>query len=130
LWQNSHVMNNSLFKNAATLSRWTARIVGTLLVSVMIIIAVGEGVPNPLSQPVRVQIGLFALALILVGILAGWRWELSGGLISLSGWGLFVLIGMTSPRGLNTFLTALALPGALLVASALLRRHHQKLQSV
>src|SRR5262245_46371682 len=104
-------MNNNTFKNDAAVCRWTARIVGALLVFFTVLIAVGQDIPNPFAQPVAVQIGFLALALILVGILAGWRWELSGGIMSILGWCLFVLAVVTSPRGLNGFVIALALPG-------------------
>ena len=113
----------------AAVCRWTARIIGTLLVLLVVIIAIGEGMPNPLTQPMTVQVGFLALALIMIGILGGWRWELAGGTISLVGWGLF-LVAVTHPaRGLNWFVNALALPGLLYVAGALLRRYDETHQS-
>ena len=102
--------------------RWTARIIGALLVLIIVLFAVGEGMPNPFTQPMSVQVGFLALALVMIGILAGWRWELAGGTLSLFGWGLFVVAVMHPPRGLNWFVGALALPGLLYVAGALLRR--------
>jgi len=99
---------------------------GTSLVLLTLIIAIGEGMPNLLAQPVGVQVGFLALALMLLGILAGWRWELSGGIISLFGWCLFFVAVINSPRRLNWFVVALALPGILYVTSALLRRYHEK----
>lgn len=112
-------------KLLATIFRWTARVVGTVLVGLSLFIAIGEGMPNPFTQPVRVQIGFLALALILIGILAGWRWELLGGIISLFGWCLFIASVIQLSR-MNWFVIALALPGALYVTSALLRRYHEK----
>ncbi len=106
--------------------RWTARILGALLVIVIIALAVGEGVPNPLTQPVAVQIGFLALAMIMIGLLAGWRWELAGGILSLAGWCLFVGAVTNFPRGLNLFVWALAMPGLLHVIGALLRRHGKR----
>lgn len=73
------------YKSLATACRWTARIAGTVLVVLVMIIAIGEGLPNVFTQPWNVQIGFLALALMLVGILAGWRWELFGGIGSLVG---------------------------------------------
>ena len=93
--------------------------VGTLLLSVVVLIAIGEGMPNPLTQPVGVQVGFLAPALLLVGILAGWRWELAGGLISLAGWGTLL-------RRCHLFVLALALPGLLYLTSALARRDNKK----
>jgi hypothetical protein len=89
-------------------------------------IAVGQGIPNPFTQPVGVQLGFLALALILIGIVAGWKWELAGGITSLFGWWLFVVPTITWPRGLTSFAIALMLPGALYVISALLRWYHEK----
>ena len=88
---------NISINNAATCRR-IARIVGAFLVIVTVCIAIGQGLPNLLAEPVRVQMGFVALALILMGILAGRQWELSGGIISLFGWCLFLLATMNSPR--------------------------------
>ena len=115
-------MNTTRLSAAAC--RWTARILGTLLVLIIVLIAIGEGMPNPFTQPIPVQIGFLALALVMIGILGGWRWELAGGTVSLVGWSLFVVAVMRSPRGLNWFVSALALPGVLYVAGALLRRYN------
>jgi len=113
-------MNTS--KLSPNLCRWTARIIGVLMVVSTLIIAIGEGMPNPVTQPVIVQVGFIALALLIIGILAGWRWELSGGIVSLLGWCLFLLpVIKHSPRGMNPFVIVLAVPGILYVASALLR---------
>jgi hypothetical protein len=102
--------------------RWLARIIGALLLVFVVILAIGEGVLNPFTQPARVQVGFLALALMLAGILAGWRWELVGGVLSLAGWCLFVGAVANFPGGLNWFFWLLALPGFLYVTSALLRR--------
>jgi len=110
----------------AVVSRWAARIIGTLLVILIVVIGIGEGMPNPFTQPPAVQIGFLALAMIMIGILAGWRWELAGGVISLAGWCLFVGAVTHFPRGLNWFFWALAMPGFLYVISALLRRHNKR----
>lgn len=95
---------------------------GTLLVMAVACMAVGEGVPNVFTQPAEIQIGFLALGLVLAGILAAWRWELLGGIISLAGWGTFVLAVVGSPRRLSLFFVLLAMPGLLFVGSGLLRR--------
>lgn len=104
----------------ATVCRWTARIFGGVLVALVIVIAIGEGMPNPFTQPFNVQIGFLALAILLMGILAGWRWELAGGLLATAGWCLFVG-SVVGARGLNAFICLLALPGVLYLLSAGLR---------
>ena len=119
-------MNKNVIKHLPTVCRWTARLLGLFLVSVVVLIAVGQGIPNPFIQPVRVQLGFLALALILIGILIGWRWELSGGLLSICGWLLFVTAVVGSPNRLNGFVLGLALPGTLYLMGALATRHHYK----
>ncbi len=121
----NQITTANTFNPLATVSRWIARIIGTLQVVSVVIIAVGEGMPNPLSQTLEVQIGFLALALIIIGILAAWRWELAGGILSLAGWCLFVgsVIGI---KRLNVFVSLLALPGILYLISAWLRRHNKR----
>jgi len=41
-----------------------------LLVLLIVAIAVGEGMPDPFTQPVPVQLGFLGLALVMAGILA------------------------------------------------------------
>jgi hypothetical protein len=116
-------MNRKLLAAAC---RWMARIVGALLVVFIVCLAIGEGMPNLFAQPATVQVGFLALAMMMTGILAGWRWELAGGILSLAGWCLFCVPIENTRRGLNWFCWALALPGALYLTSALLRAHNEK----
>jgi len=109
----------------ASICTWSGRVLGTLLVIAVTIIAIGEGMPNPLTQPPLVQYGFFALGLILIGILAGWKWELAGGLISLMGWFLFLPLTLGSQKGIHPFFIILALPGILYLASKLIVRCHE-----
>ena len=118
-------MNNSSAVVAAV-CRWTGRIAGAVLVVLTVSIAIGEGMPNPFTQPGGIQVGFLTLALLLIGILAGWKWELAGGILSLLGWGSFVLAVIPSARRLTGFVLLLALPGILYVTSALLRRWQPK----
>jgi hypothetical protein len=115
-------MNRKLL---AAVCRWTARIVGTLLVVSVVCIAIGEGMPNPFAQPAMIQVGFLALAMIVIGILAGWRWELFWGILSTVGWCLFVgsVVGV---KRLNVFISLLALPGILYLISARLKRHNKR----
>jgi hypothetical protein len=113
---------------SAAACRWTARILGALLVLMIVLLAIGEGMPNPFTQPMTVQVGFLALALLMIGILGGWRWELAGGTLSLVGWILFVVAVVHPHRGLNWFVSALALPGLLYVAGAILKRYNDRHQ--
>ena len=118
-------MNRNLSKRLAAICRWTGRILGTLLVLLIVAIAVGEGIPNPFTQPVPVQLGFLGLALVMAGILAGWRWDVAPALVSLAGWCLFFFAVVYPPRGHSGFIFTLALPAVLLFVSALLKRHSE-----
>ena len=115
-------MNPTTSKWLAPLCRWTARILGAVFVVFIVTIAIGEGMPNPFTQPALIQLGFLGLGIVMAGILAGWRWDLAPAIISLAGWCLFVLSVAMSRKGPNPFVIALALPGLLLLASARLRR--------
>lgn len=106
----------------AVACRWTARILGTFLVFGCVFIAIGEGMPNPLAQTLPLQVMFLAFALLLIGILAAWRWEFAGSVTSLAGWCVFIVGVAISPRGLTVTAVFLALPGLLYLASAYLRR--------
>jgi len=70
-------MKKKTSTNDAAVCRWIARLVGTLLLILTVYIAIGQRMPNLFTQPAGVQVGFLALAFILIGILAGWRWELA-----------------------------------------------------
>ena len=106
----------------AAACRWTARILGTFLVFGCVSIGIGEGMPNPLMVPVTIQVMFLAFALILIGMVEAWRWELAGGFTSLVGWCVFIIGLAISPRGLTVGAVVLAVPGLLYLASAWLRR--------
>lgn len=112
-------MKNKLLAGAC---RWAARIFGAFMVFSTVFIAVGEGMPNPFTQTLLVQVMFLALALLLIGILAAWRWEFAGSITSLAGWCVFIIGLAISPRGLTVFAVVLAVPGVLHLTSALLRR--------
>ena len=67
--------------------RWTARISASLLVALVLTIVIGEGImgdglPNPLKQPISVNIESLAFLIAFVGLIAGWwREGLGGGLV-------------------------------------------------
>jgi hypothetical protein len=50
------------------IARWTARIIGTAILLLIIAITVGEGVPNPLNQPLDVSLLFAALLTMVVGL--------------------------------------------------------------
>jgi hypothetical protein len=72
--------------------RWTARILGTAILLLIVAIAVGEGLPNPFAQPVEVQLLFAAMLTIMVGLILAWKWELLGGLLILGGFAFFAIV--------------------------------------
>jgi hypothetical protein len=111
--------------NLAASCRWTARIIAALMLGLFLFFAIGEGLPNLLTVAPVIQAEFVAFALIFGGIVVGWRWELVGGLLSLLSAGLFYVAVLSSGVGNRSAwwpFVALALPGALLITSAFLRR--------
>ena len=107
---------------SVTVCRWVARIVSALLVAVMVILLIKKGMPHPLMHPGSMSmialVGFVGIVLILVGFLAGWRWELAGGVLSLVG--ICLMYGPTRVNGKVTWF--LCSPGR--AGSAL---HHKSL---
>jgi hypothetical protein len=108
----------------AALCRWTARVIAALLLGLFLFFTIAEGLPNPLKLSPVFQAEFLTFALVFGAILVGWRWELVGGLLSLVSAGLFCVAVLSSGVGNQPtwFFVALAIPGALYVTSALLRR--------
>ena len=113
---------------SAAACRWTARVLSLLLIAFIVFIAIEEGMPNPFTHPPRMNLatlGGIALGLTVIGLLAGWRWELAGGILSLVG--VCLLVEPTRVNGRVTwFFAVLAAPGVLYIASRLLRRNGSK----
>ena len=118
-------MNTKLI---ATIFRWIARVIGIVLVGLVILIAIGEGVPNLFTQPFVIQIGFLALTLVLLGFLLAWRWEFMGGILSLAGWVSFIAAERINWRH-SSFFILLAIPGLLFLSSSFLRWRLEKHKS-
>jgi uncharacterized membrane protein len=98
-----------------------------LLVVIIVIIAVGERMPvgSILTHPFTFEaLGGVGLFLVVASFLAGWRWELVGGILTLVGvCSLFVSMTITGNGRITWFLAALAAPGVLYITSHLLRSY-------
>ena len=73
-------------------ARWTARVVGTAILALIVALAVGEGVPNPLALPIREQLLSIALVTMIVGLIVAWKWERIGGPLILGGFAFFAIV--------------------------------------
>ena len=65
--------------------RWTARVIGGLVVLLIVGFAIGEGMPNPIHQPAVVNISFLALTIMSAGQVIAWWKEGLGGLLVLAG---------------------------------------------
>jgi hypothetical protein len=82
---------------AATILRWIARILGTLLLITIAAFAIGEGVPNPLHGSTAENLLTTAFLTMIVGQIAAWKWEGIGGLLIMGGFGLFAIVNHGVP---------------------------------
>ena len=76
---------------------WISRIVGTLLFVLLIVFAIGEGVPNPMKQSLAVRIEMLAMFIMWGGLLIAWKSELIGGMLVLLGYTCFCGVEWQAP---------------------------------
>lgn len=91
--------NQKSSKNKTTkIPRWTARILGLLMILLTLTFAIGEALtePHPNAEPTPVLNYLWGF-LMLGGLALAWKWELIGALISLIG---FIGVGIVNPDAL------------------------------
>ena len=113
---------------SASVCRWIARIIGTLLAVMFIIVMVVAirqmGWRNLLTDP-RLglsRVGQMGAALLVVSLLAGWRREFLGGVLSL------VALGVIFPAAraygkITWFYGFLCVPGLFYISSHFLRSY-------
>lgn len=84
--------------------RWAARVLGALLVILVVVIAVGEsisqGMLNPLDLTWSESLLFVAFIVMLLGIIAAWRWDGIGGAVVVVGFIGFWLINFASSQRL------------------------------
>jgi len=103
---------------------WSARVTSLLLFGLVIVFVIGHGgPPNIIRQPTPVQLEFAALGLMLLGLVIAWAREGFGGLLVLLGLAAFNTVELTvnGRPALGAF-PLFAVPGALFLLSALLRR--------
>lgn len=82
-------MSNQWVRHAI---HWLARFLGTLLLVMIAALAVGEGIPNPMKQPLAVRIEMIAMLIQWLGLLIAWKSELFGGTLILFGYASFCAV--------------------------------------
>lgn len=101
--------------------RWMARIAAIFILGSWFLLLGGE-LLNPHSGPPsgwREWTGLALMTVSVLSLIPAWRWEFSGGLVSLVALAAFAAI---VPFQEAMILVAMAVPGALFLADWLLRR--------
>jgi hypothetical protein len=73
---------------AAVVGRWIARIAGTLMALFFLAFLVGEGPPPVFRLSWRESLEFAGMAGLVFGMLAAWKWERVGGLVTLAGFGV------------------------------------------
>ncbi|MEQ8211530.1 MAG: hypothetical protein RH917_17020 [Lacipirellulaceae bacterium] len=85
-------MKIDLLRISSLLLRWSARIVGLLILAFVILHILGEGIPKELfSKPGEALLTL-SFVTSLLGFAILWRWEFAGGLLVAIGISSFYLI--------------------------------------
>lgn len=111
-----------------TIVRWIARVASALAAGVILLFFLGEGLSEgigPLLQmTLRESLMMAAFAVLWLGLVVGWVWELVGGLLIIGGTVAFYALDYafsgTLPRG--PYFLLLASPSLLFLASAWLQR--------
>ena len=107
--------------------RWIARVMSVATIGIILLFVFGEG-SGWLSVRGQDFVGLIFFPVgLLLGLVLGWRREMAGGLIAVVSILLFYLVyGLAINR--NVFqgwaILVLAIPGALFLLYAILRREH------
>jgi hypothetical protein len=71
--------------------RWIARAWGSLLALMVLVFTAGEGLPSPARLTAPERLMFVALAIMVFGLIAAWKWEGFGGVLILIGYGLFAV---------------------------------------
>ena len=93
---------------AAVLGRWTAQILGTLMVLFFLAFFFGEGPPRLGDLTALETLQLLAMGGIFLGLAVSWKWEGLGGSLAVAGFLALVAISRTHLR-----LWALEAPAAI-----------------
>jgi len=79
-------------KSIRNIIRWTARIIGSLLLLLFIFFLFGEGPPNPFNLTFSEHFLGIAMLIMAAGLIIAWKWEGGGGILILGGFVLFAVL--------------------------------------
>jgi hypothetical protein len=74
---------------AVHMVRWSARVSALALLGLVALLCFGEGMPNLLRASLAENLQFLAFAVVLAGLVRGWRWEGLGGALVVGGLGGF-----------------------------------------
>ena len=77
---------------AALAGRWTARILGSLMVLFVLTFVFGEGPPPLLRMTVREQLYALGMGTLFLGLVVAWFREGWGGVLSVVGWAFLAVL--------------------------------------
>jgi len=78
--------------HAAVAGRWTARILGSLMVLFLLAFLIGEGVPSWRHMTAQERLYALGVCALFLGLVVAWFREAWGGLLSLAGWGWLIVL--------------------------------------
>lgn len=106
----------------ATIVWWTGRVTGLALVLLVLVFAVGEGLPNPLRLPSSQVVSFACMFLALAGFLAGWISPRVGAALSLLGTAAFYVAQLVAwGRFPGRAIPLFWIPGLLYLAVVLMQ---------
>jgi len=76
----------------ATVIRWIATVLGSLIVLLIVLMTLAEGIPSPSSLTAAERLLFFAVIVMLVGLVSAWKWKLVGGLLTICGYVFFAIV--------------------------------------
>jgi hypothetical protein len=85
-------MNYFTERRILAVVRWTARILGGLLLALIATLAIGEGVPNPTLMSLRENLLGIAFQAMIIGQIVAWKWKGIGSFLILGGFALFAVV--------------------------------------
>jgi len=83
---------------AAVVGRWTARILGMLMVLLFFTLAFAEGLPAPSDLTTIEKLQFLGMVMLILGLLLAWKSEGFGGLLSVAAFTLMVALSRSHLR--------------------------------
>jgi len=97
-------MNASQPRHLGTeILRWTARVLGTLVVLLFLVFLIGEGPPHPSILTAQEKLLFAATGLMLLGLIVAWRGAGLGGTLALLGYLLFATLAGVRSATMSPF---------------------------